>query len=358
MTTDWAKLQSQTIDLLRFPMAVAVVVLHFGTTLTINASGLLKVLCVFFQEGICRLAVPWFFFISGYLFFHHLQRWDWTIWKGKIRRRVRTLIIPYFLWIIITLIARWIYTFFQGESISLLQQFEQCGGIRIFWGTAGKLPISVRDVPLNGPLWFVRDLIYLTIATPVIYFFITRTRKYGILLTALLFLFVQGIIPEGFAFYGIGAYLQLEKKNILELCWPKRKFFYLSSVILLIVFFYFFHVDFWGRFIKSLFLFSGIGSSFCIGAWLLQNQKIQVRPFFAQSSFFIFATHEILILRQIAGPLVQHILPAGPGWMCLNFFLTPTVAVSICLGLLFIMSRLLPRTTAILTGSRYINHAT
>lgn len=358
MSPDWRKIQSQTIDLLRFPMAVAVVILHFGTTLTFNASGPLNVLCVIFQEGICRLAVPWFFFISGYLFFHRLQKWDWTIWKGKIKRRIRTLIIPYFLWITITFIVRWIYIVLHGESISLLQQFEQCGGIRIFWGTVGKLPISVRDVPLNGPLWFVRDLIYLTFTTPVIYFFITRTKGYGVLLTCLLFLFVQGIIPEGFVFYGIGAYLQLEKKNILELCWPKRKFLYLSSAILLIVFFFFFHFDFWSRFIKTLFLFTGIGSIFCFGAWLIQIGKAQVKPFLVQSSFFVFATHEILILHQIAGPLVQHILPSGRGWACLNFFLTPAIAVLICLGLLFIMNKLLPRTTALLTGSRHINHAT
>jgi hypothetical protein len=37
-----------------------------------------------------------------------------------------------------------------------------------------------------------------------------------------------------------------------------------------------------------------------------------------------------------------------------EFFLTPALAVGICLGLLFLMERLIPRTTALLTGNRII----
>ena len=36
----------------------------------------------------------------------------------------------------------------------------------------------------------------------------------------------------------------------------------------------------------------------------------------------------------------------------LAFFLTPALAVAICLGLLFLLQKLLPRTAAVLTGGR------
>ena len=39
MQTDWTALQSKTIDALRFPMAVAVVMLHYCKTLIVDASG-------------------------------------------------------------------------------------------------------------------------------------------------------------------------------------------------------------------------------------------------------------------------------------------------------------------------------
>lgn len=53
MQTDWTKLQSQAIDLLRFPMAVAVVMLHYSTTVIIGATGVFHAICVIFQVGIC-----------------------------------------------------------------------------------------------------------------------------------------------------------------------------------------------------------------------------------------------------------------------------------------------------------------
>lgn len=356
METDWTKLQSQTIDLLRFPMAVAVVMLHYGMTVIEDATGALRVVCIIFEEGVFRLAVPWFFLVSGYLFFRNLQEWDWAIWIGKIRRRIRTLMIPYILWIIIAFFAFWAYDAIQGGRTTIVEQFIKDGGIRIFWGTNGKFPISVRSAPLNSALWFVRDLIYFTLATPLIFYFITKTKKFGVLVACIVFLCARGIIPEGFMFFLIGAFLQIDKKNICEIVWPKRFFLYFSSIVLLTAFYFIQDSVYWGRLIKNIFLFVGIGAAFCLGMWWRQNRNDQVNPFLQRGSFFIFATHEILILRQVAIPYVSKVLPmTGPVWDCLRFFLVPTAAVLICLLLFFLMKRLLPRTTGILIGGRLGN---
>ena len=45
METDWTKLQSQTIDLLCFPMVVAVGMLHYGLTVIENATGAFSQVC-------------------------------------------------------------------------------------------------------------------------------------------------------------------------------------------------------------------------------------------------------------------------------------------------------------------------
>ena len=353
MTTDWVKLQSQVIDLVRFPMIVAVVVLHYGAMMISDATGPLRVLCIVFEEGICRLAVPCFFLISGYLFFQHLQKWDWIVWKEKIRRRARTLFVPYILWILLTFLILYFYNGIKEQHLSIFSFFVNTGGLRIFWGINGKIPIGLHDIPLNGPLWFIRDLILFSLATPLIYFFIKQSKRIGVLAFCLIFLFFQGIIPEGFIFFLLGAYLQIEKRNILQIVWPKRFVFYGISALLLIVFYFFFDFDYWSRFIKIIFFFVGIGAAFCIATELLRQEKIHVNPFLAHSSLFILATHEFLIRYDIVPSLVRRILPAnGQGWACFDFFLTPAVTIMICLAALFIMSELLPRTTGILTGNR------
>lgn len=349
MSTDWAKRQSQAIDLLRFPMAVAVVVLHYGTTLINDATGALRALCILFEEGVCRLAVPCFFFISGFLFFHGLQKWDWNRWKEKLERRVRTLLIPYILWILIDFFVYWCYGLILGETVTLADQFWKSGGLRIFWSVNGGLPISVKGVPLNGPLWFIRDLMYFTIAAPLIYLFLSKAKYVGFIIMCIIFICIQGVIPEGLVFFITGAFLQIKEKNICELFWPRRTCLYILSLLFLAAACLLFNIPFWGRFVKNIFLFTGIGAIFCWATSLTGNVK--ANPFFIRSSFFIFATHEILILRQIATPLIARMVPlTGPAWGCLRFFLIPSFTVCICLMLLLLMERLMPRETRLLIG--------
>ena len=353
MQPDWTDLQSRTIDWLRFPMAVAVVMLHHSTTLMLDATGPLKSLCIIFQEGICRLAVPCFFFISGYLFFNRLHSWDWSVWTGKIKSRAKTLLLPYLLWNLVAFFAYWLFARAQGQPVSLQEQFARNGGFSIFWGIGGGIPLGIRAVPIDGPLWFIRDLIVFTLLTPVIFKALQWTRIWGAAALAVIFLFVPGYIPEGFVFYVAGAALQLSGKNILATIWDKRTVLYLSALACLAAIFFLADSPYWGRLAKYLFIFSGIGAAFCGAATLLAHGKTRVVPFLANSSFFIFAAHEVLILPEAAQPLVRAVLPETGWWRpCLAYFVTPALAVLFCLVLLFVLQKVLPRTAALLTGNR------
>lgn len=350
METDWNKLQSRAIDLLRFPMAVAIVFSHYGMIISPDAVGVMKFLRLLAQLG-ARWAVPCFFFISGYLFLSQLQKWDWLVWKEKMKRRVRTLFIPYCLWIVIAFFAYYLYELIGSKGgVSLYRFFMDKGGVSIFWGINGNIPVGPQSVPLDGPLWFIRDLIYYTVATPLIYLIVTRTKWFGLAALGIAYFMFNPIVPEGIVFFSVGAYFQIEGKNFLSLVWPYRRYLYVAAVLLPLCIFLFFY---YRRLIEFFFFFAGIGASFCIAAYLIGKKNVQVNHFLMRSSFFIFAVHEILILRQVAIPYVSKVLPrTGPVWDCLRFFLIPTAAVLICLLLFFLMKRLLPRTTGILIGGR------
>ena len=140
-----------------------------------------------------------------------------------------------------------------------------------------------------------------------------------------------------------------------EWAWSRRLALCCSALFVLIVFYCLNvnGVDYWGRFIKNCFLFVGVGAVFCVAVWVLRRWKMKINPLFVRSGFFVFATHEILILRQISIPLVGRMIPiSGQIWDCLRFVLIPAITVGICLTLLFVMQRLLPRTTNLLTGNR------
>ena len=354
MQTDWTDLQSKTIDALRFPLAVAVVILHYCLTVVADATGPQRVLCLLFQEGICRLAVPCFFLISGYLFFHGLQAWSWPEWTRKIRKRVRTLLVPYLLWCVIALFAFWAYQNLHGEPVSLLQKFRSYGGIRMFWSVSGALPIGSLAYPADGPLWFIRDLMLFVLLTPAIHLFLRWTKGFGVAGLCILFLAFRRLVPEGLLFFVLGAWLQLSGKNLLQLAWPRRYALLAVAVLTMAAVLLLSGVsDYWSRFCKFFFLVSGIGASFCLAAWGWEKRTRLSVPFRAGSSFFIFAAHEVLILQHAACPLVAALLPTDTVWgSILAFFLTPALAVAICLGLLFLLQRFLPRTASVLTGGR------
>ena len=355
MQVDWTKIQSQSIDRLRFPMAVAVVMLHYCQTISMQATGPIRFLCLIFQEGVCRLAVPCFFFISGFLFFNKLHEWSWSEWRRKIKGRVKSLLIPYLLWNIIALICFWGHDIFAGNSASLIQQYHNYGGIRLFWSTNGGIPIGSSAFPIDGPLWFVRDLIYYILLTPLIYLFLKWTKIFGVLGICGLFLASRRVLPEGFVFFVLGAYMQLSGKNIVKTVLPHKWWLLVVTVLLLAaVCFLLDYSDRWGRFCKFFFLICGIGVSFCLVAWNMKVNVHESNQFLARSTFFIFAAHDILILRKVACPLVNWALPSNCLWGdILSFFLAPAITVLICLCIFFLMRKVLPRTTGILTGDRH-----
>lgn len=109
MRNDWTKIQSETIDWLRPVMAFMVICLHIqlfyvDKQWSVNG-GFFDIFVIFLCKIICPAAVPTFFFISGYLFFKGLEEWKTDVWKRKLKKRIHSLLIPYLLWNLISMIA-------------------------------------------------------------------------------------------------------------------------------------------------------------------------------------------------------------------------------------------------------------
>lgn len=103
---DICVIQSRTVQWLRFVLAATVVLLHtnmsgFVEFTPLSEQPLSSTIYYVFSWGICLIAVPTFFMVSGYFFFTNLYKWDNGVYWTKIKKRARTLLLPYILWIII-----------------------------------------------------------------------------------------------------------------------------------------------------------------------------------------------------------------------------------------------------------------
>lgn len=181
--------QSSTIEWLRFVMACMVVLLH-ASGKGILGHDSFSYIRIVFAHGICRVAVPVFFVISGYLFFTKLQIWDTPTWIEKVKRKIHSLLIPYIVWNTIALFAFFFYAILRARMngdipVTFPAFFQQQKGLMYLWNTS-------NGSPIDYPLWFIRDLILIVLGSPLIYSFLKKLGVYGLLLLLLAFFIFNG----------------------------------------------------------------------------------------------------------------------------------------------------------------------
>lgn len=383
--TDVFLLQSTTIDILRFPLAIMVVFIHMNPKVTnlleidynlLSCHGIKNLIGILFSHVIASIAVPTFYIISGFLFFINFQKWNWADNKSKIRKRVKSLVIPYFLWNFVPFILYIIFMLvgvcFKGNSISNVYSYIQEYSWHIFydcneWGTTqvNWLGDNLRMTgPYNLPLWFLRDLIVLTFLNPLIYFIVKRIR-----ISALFILFIAYIsriwtqIPgfqiTAFFYFTTGAYFALNNLNIVSFA---KRFNYLFLPVCIICLFITTIYDgvntVVGQFFCPFFVFSGVFTTFYIASLLIKRYKIKPNKFLVSSSFFIYAFH-VAYLPIIGNPLsfsqnILHKLIPGNTCIedCICYMASPFLTIIICLLVLSITRKFLPKTTLLFTGNK------
>jgi surface polysaccharide O-acyltransferase-like enzyme len=345
------ELESKTIDWLRFPMAFAVVLLHTGSQGGNSNYPIYSTLCILLPNGLCRIAVPMFFLFSGYLFFRGINKWDLRLIINKISKRFKTLLLPYLLWNLLAAVLLFNYDNFRYKlnglmPLSIKEALCRWQGIRLFWDCYDGLPIDY-------PLWFVRNLFIFILCTPIIFLFIKYLKTWAIVLLLILDL-LFGSFLEGLFFFTLGGFLSMNGKSIISLSNTHTRTVLIGSLILLLLLsvFYRHNLTAYGL-LRRLFVVTGSFAIFHLASKGIETNKLRVNKLLSKSSFFIFAAHGIIILHDISHYIIYHTLPLkGEAYHCVDLFVRPCLAVSICIALLLIMEKLIPKTLGLLTGGR------
>ena len=211
---------SELIKTLRFPLMFCIVIIHvIAMTESYCFSGnshwvyFLKVLSPFIS-----LAVPLFFAISGYLFFNNAETFSATVYKKKLKSRMHSLVIPYFLWSSIFLFIKIIL---EAVSPEMLSAGLLSGGI--FFVLKSFFVYAPNGTPLVSQFWFLRDLIFIVFFTPLLYFCFRKMRVFFLVLCSFFFIFADVLHFPDFIlnyesylyFFIFGAYFGIFKKDVL-----------------------------------------------------------------------------------------------------------------------------------------------
>ena len=120
-------MKNNKIAIFSFVCAALVVQLHIGLLGAVELSFGGKLIREIVTHGLCQIAVPFFFVVSGYFLSRHFDEVGW--YRRELFKRLRSLAVPYLFWSIVVTAA--IFRFigvFSGEPVPCyLRDSDPCG---------------------------------------------------------------------------------------------------------------------------------------------------------------------------------------------------------------------------------------
>ena len=383
---DFNYIQSQTIDWLRFPLIIAVVFIHnpgLPSDYVLPEIGNDSIsLCftvytkVLFSHVLAHIAVPIYFFISGYLFFFKTPVLTGGVYAYKLRTRLKSLAIPYLLWNIFPVLVvtcLWLFKYLiLNQDVGLFVEkmgsyMDNHGWLSILWNSKewGSNVINwlgrpvIGSGPINYPLWYIRDLFVAVLLSPVIYVLLIRIKHW--FLIVMLFFYFSGIWPQlpglsatAMLFFGWGGYFSVNRLLFVESFRRVEILSYSVSLILLIA-----DTFFDGCYTRvgfnlyHFFVISGLVATFNLSSRLIEKRKVKVNRFLTNSVLFVLALHTTVLSGICKSVLTKLCFLFGISTDGLFvYFLTPIIIVAFCVLLYSFAYRYTPKLARILTGSR------
>lgn len=360
------KLQSKVINSLRFPLIIGVIFIHnYNPTaivqgIEIGSNGDMPIYYVcsnLFSQLIGRIAVPLFFFISGFLFFLNVD-FRKNAYKTKVYSRIFTLLIPYLFWNIAFLIFHYIASHLPGLSVWFKEAtYTLDYFLSALWGQVNDE--KNMTFPIAYQFWFIRDLMLVVLMTPLIYYFLKKFKIYGLTFVGLLWFWdfsipyigIRGLSTSACFFFMIGAWFSINHKNVIEEFRKVGNWIYLLYIVAAITYLCTIN-DVNSKYIQSLSVLFGIVCCFKIAEKLVDKSCFKVVPFLSSASFFVFAVHEPWLLSQIKKMLYKLLQPQSDIMLTFLYFGIVALVVVIALISYYVLKRIFPRFTAVITGGR------
>lgn len=352
--------QSTLIKAMRFPLIVLVVWSHAlgfkreAITFDLSDWNVYHFVSEMVSHHIGKLAVCWFFVFSGYFFFRNLEEgafsWSWV--ASKWRTRIRSLLIPFVLWnllvVVMTLAKSKLYAITGIGDDGGIQWLRETGPLYWFWSG-----------PADFPLWYMRDLILLTLLTPAIYFVFRNLKLRGgtafmIILAVLIAVFRVNFLCFSFrplVFFCLGALLGIWKVNMLSVCRKVEKPAAILAVVSLLIATYFNASESHELMLYVFYPFGMITLMNLCDRLTRSPKRCDQLCGLSGAVFFIYGAHEIFILGWTKG-LFMRVFGDGLLGAWMSFLFGPLVVIAVCYVLWRVFSRLTPKTLALFCGGR------
>ncbi|MEE9330721.1 MAG: acyltransferase [Methylophilaceae bacterium] len=351
---------SERIALLRFPMIIGIVFIHaygsnhkfIGGQINLVSTGFFAQLIQdLLSQGVARLAVPMFFLISGYFFFLGLN-WSISNYKKQIIKRFKSLVVPFLFWNLIVLIAYIaiqeipaMHNMLSGDKQKILT-YNMMELLNTFFG--------FTQYPIAYQFWFIRDLIIISIASPIVYYMVKKAPfAYILVLLALWLIDYWPIYIPSLAsllFFSIGAFLAINHISFFK--YDHYGKVMLSIYILVLILDVLTKRLWFSQYVHHVGILFGLMSVLYLTSILQKTSAIKkILLSLSGFSFFVFAFHEPLLLG-LKKAAYKIFSPQSDLLITTLYFACPIIVVLISMGVYLGVRNVAPKFLAITTGGR------
>lgn len=322
-----------------FIMSVLVILIHSVNNDT-------KFQLFFSENGIGQFAVPTFFFVSAFLFFRTVRSM-YDI-RNKLKKRLRTILVPYLLWNLI----------YYGVNL-LMKPGHGVGFTELY--------DAAFNYTYNPAFWFVCQLMLLNVISPLLFYVLKKDVYIIAFIVAISLLIYFNIdIPyineDAIIYYFAGAvFAKLYNENRAK--YISKKYAIVSLIIAILVFML-------NRFIHGiigtdmnlfrLFILSTVYTRLCFAIAIFYIFdlifKYDKEYGFMRHTFFLYAMHYMIVKGMIR--IMQYItykyLPSDTFLTIetIVFLISPIVCVVLCDRLANFLNRKCHKAYVVLTGGR------
>lgn len=358
--------ESIALNLMRFPLACLIVLLHTGVTC--GSDDFAYYLCNYVSAPIVVCAVPCFFFMSGYLFFMDKENFSFDVYRRTLLKKVKGLLIPYLLWNLVAYFFMVFSSFMQNGHIFFRGGIMPWELHKIFWSVDSGIQgtsllgyhYTILASPAAGVLWFVRDLMVMMVCA-IFMHSIIKVIKWWIFPV----IFLMNILKLGLPFAGLslaaisffymGAFFSIHEINIFQWFARRSKIVFFAWPVLIVV-----RIIFKVNGISEpmgynfIYLCSSIAFVFLLTYSHVQKDEHSGSSIcrWGEASFFIYAfahTWIIWLINKEPGYLLDSIPYVG---YTLNYLFLFSIKIVESLFVYYAMKRFLPKTLSLLTGGR------
>ncbi|MDR1029749.1 MAG: acyltransferase [Treponema sp.] len=296
------------------------------------------------------VAVPLFFVISSCLLY---SKEDSFI--INIKKKSKTIILPYLSWIVLTIIFYYVAQSFSFTkkyfATVIIRNFTMLDWIQAFIGKINAPENPTAHYPIVMQFWFLRDLIILNI------FYLPLKKvidTFPVSTFALLFvLWIVNpqiyIINTGALFYfAVGYYIV--KYNVSYKTIDKIKFLDLVLMYFVIIVSRLFLQEY-VPIIGSINIIIALIFFIKLSAYFIKNNALYtILNWLKEYAFWIYALH--MLLEAILIKLSVLVIPMKDGWLLLQYFGVIIVTTSLLLVIGISVRNIMPKCYSLLTGGR------